>query len=201
MENWIPHTTAAHDGARKPDEKLTDYYARSGDLPGVWMGSGSVQMGVSGEVSEDQLSNLRGLGLHPVTGGQLGSRTRIYATVDERVTARLARLNAPTPAQVQAIQAAEERKGERQAVASFDRTFSPVKSISVAWGLATPGVAEQIMEAHWHAAATTISMLENEVARLRDSRRFNDWPAPPVQLDSLVRWRTKSIHSNRTGTL
>ncbi|PRZ39717.1 conjugative relaxase-like TrwC/TraI family protein [Antricoccus suffuscus] len=159
--------TAAADGARLPGEKLTDYYARSGNPPGMWMGRGAEAMSVAGDVSEAQLGNLLGLGLHPDTGAQLGSRYRVYATVADRIASRVADLASPTEAQIAAITADEERKGERQAVAGFDTTFSPVKSISVAWGLAEPETAAELLEAHRHAVATTIAHLEDHVLTAR----------------------------------
>lgn len=159
--------TAAADGARLPGEKLTDYYARSGNPPGMWMGRGADAMDVSGQVTEAQLGNLLGLGLHPDTGAQLGSRYRVYATVADRVASRVAELEAPTEAQIAAITADEERKGERQAVAGFDNTFSPVKSVSVAWGLADAETAAELLEAHRHAVSTTLGHLEDHVLTAR----------------------------------
>lgn len=158
---------ASADEQRELGEKLGDYYARSGNPAGVWMGAGLTALGVDGEVKESQLANLLGLGLHPDTGAQLGSRYRIYATVNERVAARTARLDNPSPADIAAIQAEEERRGERQAVAGFDSTFSPVKSVSVAWALAGPEVAAEIEAAHAAAVATTLEWIEREVATAR----------------------------------
>ena len=123
--------------------------------------------GVSGEVRESQLANLLGLGLHPDTGQQLGSRYRIFATVDERIAARLAKMSAPSPADVAAVRAEEERRGERQAVAGFDSTFSPVKSVSVAWALAAPEVAAEIEAAHEAAVVSTLAWIEREAITAR----------------------------------
>ena len=158
---------ASTDEPRERGEKLGDYYVRSGNPAGVWMGAGLSALGVSGEVRETQLANLLGLGLHPDTGAQLGSRYRIFATVEERITARLAKMQDPTPAAEAAVRAEEERRGERQAVAGFDSTFSPVKSVSVAWALATPEVAAQIEAAHDAAVATTLAWIEREAITAR----------------------------------
>ena len=133
----------------------------------VSQGAGLAALGVSGEVRESQLANLLGLGLHPGTGEQLGSRYRLFATVDERIAARLAKTGPLSPAEEAAVRAEEERRGERQAVAGFDSTFSPVKSVSVAWALATPQVATQIEAAHEAAVASTLAWIEREAITAR----------------------------------
>ncbi len=57
-----------------------------------------------------------------------------------------------------------------KAVAGYDLTFSPVKSISTLWAVAPREVAEQIEGAHNAAIADTISYLEREVACTREGR-------------------------------
>ncbi|WP_148046155.1 MobF family relaxase [Nocardioides marmoriginsengisoli] len=56
------------------------------------------------------------------------------------------------------------------AVAGYDLTFSPVKSISTLWALAPVEVAEQIRAAHDAAVADTIGWIEREVAFTRVGR-------------------------------
>lgn len=61
-------------------------------------------------------------------------------------------------------------KASRQAttaVAGFDLTFSPVKSVSALWALAPTEVADQIREAHDDAVAATLAWLEREVVYTR----------------------------------
>ena len=55
--------------------------------------------------------------------------------------------------------AAQSRLGSR-AVAGFDLTFSPVKSVSAVWALAPAAVAKQIEAAHAAAVDDTIAWLE-----------------------------------------
>lgn len=55
----------------------------------------------------------------------------------------------------------------RSAVAGFDLTFSPVKSVSTLWALASPQVAAQIQQAQHGAVADTLSWLERDVAFTR----------------------------------
>src|SRR3954447_10035093 len=64
-------------------------------------------------------------------------------------------------------------KASRQAtsaVAGFDLTFSPVKSVSALWALAPREVAGDIRAAHDAAVADTFSWLEREVAHTRVGR-------------------------------
>lgn len=53
------------------------------------------------------------------------------------------------------------------AVAGYDLTFSPVKSVSALWALAPREVSEQIQSAHAGAVADTVDWLEREVAYTR----------------------------------
>ncbi|AXH96785.1 MobF family relaxase [Ornithinimicrobium avium] len=52
-------------------------------------------------------------------------------------------------------------------VAGFDLTFSPVKSVSALWALASPEIARQVEAAHQDAVRATLAMLEREVAYTR----------------------------------
>lgn len=62
---------------------------------------------------------------------------------------------------------ARSSRPEVKAVAGFDQTFSPVKSVSALWALADRGVAEEIEKAHEAAIADTLRWIENEVAFTR----------------------------------
>ncbi|WP_426624526.1 MobF family relaxase [Leifsonia sp. McL0607] len=56
---------ASDDQVREKGTQLADYYAREGNPPGVWMGGGIKNLGVSGVVTEAQMRALFGEGLHP----------------------------------------------------------------------------------------------------------------------------------------
>jgi DNA primase catalytic core len=56
------------------------------------------------------------------------------------------------------------------AVAGYDLTFSPVKSVSTLWALACPEVATQVREAHDAAVADTLGWLECEAVFTRVGR-------------------------------
>jgi DNA primase catalytic core len=56
------------------------------------------------------------------------------------------------------------------AVAGYDLTFSPVKSVSTLWALAPRAVAEQVREGHEAAVADALAWIESEVAFTREGR-------------------------------
>jgi DNA primase catalytic core len=57
-----------------------------------------------------------------------------------------------------------------KAVAGYDLTFSPVKSVSTLWAVAPREIAEQIEAAHQAALADTIRYLEDQVTYTREGR-------------------------------
>lgn len=62
------------------------------------------------------------------------------------------------------IREEENAKKPRTAVAGFDLTFSPSKSVSAIWGVADAGTQALIAQAHHAAMRDTIAMLEDRVA-------------------------------------
>jgi conjugative relaxase-like TrwC/TraI family protein len=65
--------------------------------------------------------------------------------------------------------AQQSRLGSK-AVAGFDLTFSPVKSVSALWAVATPEVAAQVEAAHRAAVADTVAWLERTATFTRLGR-------------------------------
>lgn len=65
---------------------------------------------------------------------------------------------------------AKATRQQTTAVAGYDLTFAPVKSVSTLWALADRAVAEQIAEAHQAAVEATLSWLEQEVLFTRRGR-------------------------------
>ena len=51
---------------------VEDYFLSHGQEAGVWLGSGSAALGLSGTVEEGQLPRLFDEGRHPVSGAPLG---------------------------------------------------------------------------------------------------------------------------------
>ena len=62
---------------------------------------------------------------------------------------------------------AAQSKRAPDAVAGYDLTFSPVKSVSAYWALAPRAIAKQIEEAHKAAVGDTMAWLEKNVAFTR----------------------------------
>ncbi|MFI8944158.1 MobF family relaxase [Streptomyces syringium] len=79
--------TASADAQRERGQELGDYYATSGNPPGVWMGSGIDVLGVSGTVSEAQMKALYGEGLHPDAERIIAERIAAGASAKQAVRA------------------------------------------------------------------------------------------------------------------
>ncbi|MDJ0396180.1 MobF family relaxase [Rhodococcus sp. G-MC3] len=62
---YLTREVATGDAARQRSQNLTDYYTAEGTPPGQWGGRAADELGVSGEVREDQMKALFGEGLHP----------------------------------------------------------------------------------------------------------------------------------------
>src|SRR6195952_1391326 len=62
---------------------------------------------------------------------------------------------------------ASQRRMERQAVAGYDLTFSPVKSVSTLWAVAGREVQEQIEQAHRQAWQESLAYIEREAGFTR----------------------------------
>jgi conjugative relaxase-like TrwC/TraI family protein len=62
---YLTRQVAAGDSSPERGKSTAEYYTETGNPPGVWMGSGLAGLGVTGVVSEEQMTALFGLGLHP----------------------------------------------------------------------------------------------------------------------------------------
>lgn len=62
---------------------------------------------------------------------------------------------------------ARATRARTTAVAGYDLTFSPVKSISALWAIAPPEIAEQIEAAHHEAVADVLEWLQDNAALTR----------------------------------
>lgn len=126
-------------------------------------------------VTEEHLARLLGDSIHPVTGERLGTRFPSLQPPRERIAARIARLDPELCGEereqvVQRIREEEVAKKPRTAVAGFDLTFSPPKSVSAIWGVADAGTQALIAQAHHAAMRDTIALLEDRVAVTRVGR-------------------------------
>ncbi|MFD6094113.1 MobF family relaxase [Oerskovia sp. NPDC060338] len=177
---YLLKSVAAGDGDRSMGTPLTRYYTESGCPPGTWLGTGlsSLDTGqgpalADGDtVTEEQLARLLGEGMHPLTGAKLGSPYPQLRPPREQIAAKVARLDTSlTGVQreeaVERIREEEVARRPRTAVAGFDLTFSPPKSLSTIWGVADAGTQSLIAQAHHAAMRDTLAMLEERVAATR----------------------------------
>lgn len=74
----------------------------------------------------------------------------------------------PADARELAATIAKHSRPKTQAVAGYDLTFSPVKSVSVLWALADPSTAAKIENAHRAAIADALAFLENKALFTRE---------------------------------
>jgi len=174
---YLLRSVASADGERVLSTPLTRYYAEQGTPPGRWMGGGLATLG-EGEihegapVSEAQLQLLLGMGRDPVTGDPLGKAYPAFPSVEDRIAARISRLDPASGADERAeavvvIEAEESARTSRRAVAGYDFTFSLPKSASVLWAVADATTQARIAEAHHAAVAEVVAFMERELAATR----------------------------------
>ena len=177
---YLLKSVVVGDGDREMSSPLTQYYTDSGCPPGTWVGTGlmslndgrSPTLAEGDTVTEEHLARLLGEGVHPITGEKLGKKFPALQPPRERIAARLARLDPGSRGEareetVQRIREEELAKKPRTAVAGFDLTFSPPKSVSAIWGVADAGTQALIARAHHAAMRDTIALLEDRVAATR----------------------------------
>jgi conjugative relaxase-like TrwC/TraI family protein len=163
--DYLLRTVAVGDGERDLGAPLTRYYTEAGTPPGRWLGNGVAALGYDGarlveddEVTEQHLRRLLAEGRDPVTGLQLGRAPGAYTTPPRnRAHARQRTEN----------DAADLAPRSRKAVAGFDFTFSPMKSVSALWAVADVGTQTLIEQAHHAAMRDVLALLEARVAQVR----------------------------------
>ncbi|WP_298458258.1 MobF family relaxase [uncultured Cellulomonas sp.] len=155
---YLLRHTATGDCDRSGATSLTGYYAASGNPPGRWWGSGLAGVGLpaGAVVNEDAMAQLFGAGRDPVTGVPLGRAYPSFTPARERIAAQVAALpeamsGDERAAAIDAITRVELAKPRPAAVAGFDMTFTPPKSVSTMWALADPTTQQAVITAH-HAA-------------------------------------------------
>src|ERR1700692_1140023 len=117
----------------------SDYYAEGQRVVGYWQGRGAAELGLGGEVTEDQFEAIR-QGLHPATGEPLRPRQSAdRLSVDGEIQSRGRHL--------------------------YDFTLSAPKSVSV---VAALGEDERLVQAHQQAVEAAVQELEaSAAARVR----------------------------------
>jgi len=190
---YLMESVAAGDGAAERSGGLARYYASSGTPPGVWVGSGLADLG-------------DGIG---IPAGEV--------VAEEQLRAMLGDLADPVTGVSRA--GARSVPGARLPVAGFDLTFSPPKSVSVAWALADEGAKAVIYACHREAIETVLGWAEAEVFHSRSGAggiveediggvvgaSFTHWASradDPQLHDHLVVWnRARSVADGRWRTL
>ncbi|WP_346035210.1 MobF family relaxase [Brevibacterium picturae] len=177
---YLLKTVAAGDGDRELGTPLTRYYTETGSPPGTWIGTGLASLddgtgtgvGEGSTVTEEHLVRLLGQGVHPVTGAKLGHAYPSLPAPRERIAVRVAKLSPDLPAAkreiaIQDIRDEETARKPKSAIAGFDLTFSPPKSLSTLWGVADAPTQELLAQAHHAAMRDTVALLEERVASTR----------------------------------
>jgi conjugative relaxase-like TrwC/TraI family protein len=212
--------TASADELRGKDRELGDYYTARGLPPGRWVGSGIDALGLSGNVTEEQMANLYGEGVHPERdhiiaeklaagwtqenaekAAKLGrayykyqAKNTVLAGLIREREAAFMRLNHRPPTAVEKrnmrsteaailfrvehgrAHATKEELGrfitsqlrpQQEAVAGFDLTFTPVKSISVLWAIGGEDARRRAESIQDRAVQDTISYLEKHAIATR----------------------------------
>lgn len=170
--------TAAGDCDRAGVAPLTAYYTESGNPPGRWLGNGllGVDLSAGALVTEATMANLFGAGRHPLTGQPLGTAYYVYAPPAERIAAQTAKLPpalaaAEREAAIATITRVELSRNRPAAVAGFDLTFTPTKSVSTLWAVADPEVQQAILDAHRAAVQDTLDFAEDTAVFTRSGAR------------------------------
>jgi conjugative relaxase-like TrwC/TraI family protein len=178
---YLSESIAVGDGAVARGASMSAYYEASGTPPGVWLGCGLAALdegrglAVGSAVEEEQLYNLLGLCVDPVSGEPCGRKPNAEPpSLAERVTKRAASLpvgldEAQRIERVAEIETAERARAARfrPPVAAFDLTFSPQKSVSVAWGLADRETQARMYACHREAIAIAIAYAEEHMIHSR----------------------------------
>lgn len=160
--DYYLESAAAGDGAQIGTRDLTAYYTETQAPAGRWLGRGLEGVGLmpGQQVTKWAAKSIYEQFTHPETGKELGARP-------------IATTKAPDGAKTPIGNAA---RTEREAVAGFDLTFSPPKSVSVLWALAEPKLQADLYEAHKQAVEECMDWLgfllprASGPARLRSGR-------------------------------
>jgi len=186
-------SVAAGDGAAERSNGLTRYYPASGTPPGVFLGAGLAE-----------LDGGRGV--------EVGSQV-----TEDHLEAMLAGMADPVTGEPVGSTPRAPRGGVP--VAGFDLTFSPSKSVSVAWALADEGTKAVIYECHRRAVAYVLGWAEGKVFHSRSGTNgiveedvtgvvaaaFTHWTSranDPQLHDHVVVWnRARSVSDGKWRTL
>jgi hypothetical protein len=115
-------------------EGAESYYldaVTEGEPAGQWSGSGAERLGLSGEVTAEDMTAVYSEFTNPLTGESIGSRPAQRRSVEDRIAAGLAAEPDALPERVQEIRHRIESDVRTNPI-GWDATFSVAKSITVA---------------------------------------------------------------------
>ncbi|MFG1911531.1 relaxase domain-containing protein [Kribbella sp. NPDC048928] len=106
-----------------------------------------------------------------MTGCSLGRPYPTFKSPSERIQDQIPTLDpldeSDRSIQIEQIRKREMRKKTQQAVAGFDLTFPPAKSVSALWATTDVGTQEQIVAAHHDAVRDVLGLIERHAAFTR----------------------------------
>jgi conjugative relaxase-like TrwC/TraI family protein len=190
---YLMDSVAVGDGVAARPESLAAYYAASGTPPGVFLGSGLASLGGG-------------------RGVEKGS-----AVTEEHLFRMLGVCCDPVSGEP--VGRCPNSSSKLAAVAGFDLTFSPSKSVSVAWALADEETRQVIYDCHRRAVDYVLSYAEREVFHSRSSANgiivedidgviaaafthFDSRAGDPQLHDHVIVWnRARSTSDGRWRTL
>jgi conjugative relaxase-like TrwC/TraI family protein len=190
---YLMESVAAGDGAKEPSSPLARYYVESGTPPGIFLGKG--------------LADLDG-GRGVTSGSQV---------TEEHLRLMLA--GCADPVSGESVGAMPMSSGSRVPVAGFDLTFSPCKSVSVAWALADEETKGVIFDCHRRAIDYVLAYGEEHVFCSRSGKNgvveedvtgviaaafthFASRADDPQLHDHVIIWnRAKSVSDHKWRTL
>lgn len=120
---------------------VADYYTHPGNRPGVWMGGGCEQMGVTAgqTASKEQVKLLVNMLRNPSTGKPLNNQS-------------------------------QNRNINSNSVSGFDLTFSMPKSVNVLWATGDEETRRRIMECYYESVDRTMEWWQDNIAMTRVGR-------------------------------
>jgi conjugative relaxase-like TrwC/TraI family protein len=135
---YLTRQVASGDVQRSAFDPLVAYYTLEGNPPGVWAGSGIVELGVSGTVSEEQMAALFGEGLHPNAQALIAERVDAGMPFEKaRAEVRLGRRFAeydndiPLVKRTRAAYARFERENHRRPTVQERRLIKEVEATAL----------------------------------------------------------------------
>jgi conjugative relaxase-like TrwC/TraI family protein len=168
---YLLRHTATGDCDRSGSAPLTAYYTASGNPPGRWLGAGLAGVDAGKGIAagtiviEAAMANLFGTGKDPVSGAPLGRIYPSFTPARDRIATQVEALPeamtaSDRAAAIDVITRIELAMPHPTAVAGFDMTFTPPKSVSTMWALADRATQEAVLGAHRAAVEQSLAFFE-----------------------------------------